>query len=351
MMNSNTKHNLYTVLTIKEIIEEARDFKTFVFHDDHDIHYEAGQYLTLVHNTENDEIRRSYSITSSPVLNEPLSIGVKRVTNGIFSRQLIDRTKVGDALLTSGVGGFFRLPDQMDPYNAIIFFAAGAGITPIVSLLKTVLHSNHSIKVFLVYSNSSPGFVPYHTILNHLQKKFSSRFQIDYLFGTTPDLRKAHLNRDYIIQYWNEHQIDYSRSLFYICGPESYMRMVTYVLHLRGVADQYIRREDFVPNKIISSKLKPPDQGNYFVTLKYEDREYKLKVNYPDTILLAAKKEKISLPYSCETGKCGNCAALCLSGEVWLSNNEVLTDKELKKGLTLTCVGHPINGDVILKID
>src|SRR5690606_37116044 len=126
-----------------------------------------------------DEIRRSYSITSSPVLNEPLSIGVKRVTNGIFSRQLIDRTKVGDALLTSGVGGFFRLPEQMNPYNTIIFFAAGAGITPIVSLLKTVLHSNHSIKLNLVYSNNSPGYVPYHSILNQLQNKFSSRFQID----------------------------------------------------------------------------------------------------------------------------------------------------------------------------
>lgn len=350
-MTQKATHNLYTVLTVKDIIEEARDFKTFVFHDDHDLHYEAGQFLTLVHNSAHEEIRRSYSITSSPALNEPLSIGVRRITNGIFSRQLIDKTKVGDALLTSGVGGFFRLPEQMDPYKAIIFFAAGSGITPIISLLKTILHVHHSVNVKLLYSNSSPGYVPYHLILKQLENKFSDRFQIDYLFSTTPDLRKAHLNRDYIIRYWNDHNIDSLNTLFYVCGPESYMRMVTYVLHLQGVKDQNIRREDFVPNKKISAKLKPPDEGNYFVTLQYEDRQHKINVRYPDSILQAAKKEKLSLPYSCETGKCGNCAALCLSGEVWLSNNEVLTDKELKKGLTLTCVGHPINGDVILKMD
>ena len=145
--------------------------------------------------------------------------------------------------------------------------------------------------------------------------------------------------------------MDVSHSLFYTCGPEAYMRMIIFVLQLQGVSRNNIRREDFIPDKVLPVKQIPPDTSDHFVKLQYHDREYKIKVNYPDTILQAAKKEKLSLPYSCETGKCGNCAAICISGEVWLSNNEVLTDRELEKGITLTCVGHPINGDVILKMD
>jgi ring-1,2-phenylacetyl-CoA epoxidase subunit PaaE len=86
------------------------------------------------------------------------------------------------------------------------------------------------------------------------------------------------------------------------------------------------------------------------VIIQYAAETYQLKVQYPDSILQAAKKESISLPYSCEVGRCGNCAAKCIKGKVWLSYNEVLTEKDIQKGLTLTCVGHPVGGDVILKI-
>src|SRR5881398_2074813 len=103
----NEPYGLLKKLRIYAVNEEMNGFKTFVFEDGHNIHYKAGQYLTFVYNQNQQEVRRSYSITSSPVLQEPLTIGVKRIENGMFSRQLIDHAKPGDELWTPGSGGLF----------------------------------------------------------------------------------------------------------------------------------------------------------------------------------------------------------------------------------------------------
>ena len=145
----------YQELIIEKIERETHDFKTFVFKNGHNLHYQAGQFITLIDQSGLQEIRRSYSITSSPDQGEPLSIAVKRIDNGFFSRKLIDKARAGDTVLTTGAGGFFRLPDEMKLFNRILFFAAGSGIAPVLSLLKTTLHRYPEISVFLIYSNRS----------------------------------------------------------------------------------------------------------------------------------------------------------------------------------------------------
>src|SRR5215203_5976365 len=136
----NSERGAYKKIRIKQIEEEVPGFKTFVFEGGHDIQYQSGQYLTLIKFYGEEEIRRSYSITSSPVLNEPLCIGVKRVDNGLFSRWLIDHVRESDEILTTGSGGLFVLPDDIQNYQQVFFFAAGSGITPIYSLIKTALY-------------------------------------------------------------------------------------------------------------------------------------------------------------------------------------------------------------------
>jgi ferredoxin-NADP reductase len=150
--------NPYQALTISHIRQEGPDFKTFYFaaNPAHSLSYQSGQFLTLVLKKHRQEHRRSYSIISAPVLHEPLGIGVKRIGNGLFSRYLIDQAKPGDQLLTSGVGGLFTLPDQVQDYRQVFFFAAGSGITPILSLLKTVLYAHPLLKAVLIYSNHTP---------------------------------------------------------------------------------------------------------------------------------------------------------------------------------------------------
>ena len=128
------------------------------------------------------------------------------------------------------------------------------------------------------------------------------------------------------------------------------MRMCTYTLQEENVPKENIRKEDFVIHTKKLARNNPPDKAPRNVTIQYGSEHFEFKVHYPDSILQAAKKQDISLPYSCEVGRCGNCAAKCIEGKVWLSYNEVLTEKDLQNGLTLTCVGHPDGGDVKLEI-
>jgi len=342
---------LYKPVIIEQIHNEIEGFKTFTFKNGHGIEYKAGQYVTFVQQSAPQEIRRSYSVTSSPLLNEPLTIGVKRIANGIFSRQLIDYAKPGDELLTTGAGGLFTLPEDFSNTRQIFFLAAGSGITPIYSLLKTVLHFHPGIHVILIFSNSSQSKTIFFHQLNELNQRFNNQFHLQFLFSGSPNLLMARLNRELLIQLTKAHSIcSFDQTLFYLCGPEAYMRMCTYTLQENKVPQDNIRKENFVTELKRLPKIDPPDKDTHLVTIQYGKEIYKLKVNYPDPILQAAKKQNIGLPYSCETGKCGNCAATCIEGNVWLSYNEVLTEKDLANGLTLTCVGHPVGGDVVLKI-
>lgn len=344
-------NNLYKTLTITSIREHVKGFKTFSFADGHDIKYKAGQYLTLVRYSHQEEIRRSYSITSSPLLDEPLSIGVKRIENGFFSRLLIDHAGEGDELITIGAGGLFVLPDNIENYNQVFFFAAGSGITPVYSLIKTLLYAYKHIHVALIYSNASVQKTVFLQELKTLEKEYFQHFHIEFLFSDIVQLAKARLHRNLLVQFIDELSGGaYKEALFYICGPESYMRLCTYTLQEHDVPVHHILREDFVINGVRKRDALPPDKDTHEVKIFFNDDTVQFPVNYPDSILKAAKKANVSLPYSCEAGRCASCVAKCIQGRVWHSYNEVLTEKEIKQGLILTCVGHPVNGNVELEI-
>lgn len=343
--------DIYKRIRIQEIKEEAEGFKTFAFEEGHGIEYKSGQYLTLIKYGGDEELRRSYSITSSPGLGEPLSIGVKRVENGIFSRELIDKTMPGDEIITTGSGGLFILPDDIERHQQLFFFAAGSGITPIYSLIKTALYFHPHLSLVLVYSNASAGKAVFLHELKTLQQLFPHRFHLETLFSSSPELVKARLHRDMISGLLNELAIaDRSAILFYICGPESYMRLCIYTLQEKGIDRNNIKKENFFIHTVPKIDASPPDKKEHAVHIRVGSKEYDITVRYPDSILKAAKKQGIVLPYSCEAGRCGNCVAKCISGKVWHSYNEVLTERELQKGLVLTCVGHPVGGDVELEI-
>lgn len=339
--------NLYKTIKIREIRDEASGFKSFIFADGHGIEYKAGQFLTLAHHLNNEEMRRSYSIISTPELNEPLSIGIKRMPNGFFSRLMIDYARPGDEFLTTGAGGFFVLPENVKDYKQIFFLAAGSGITPVFSLIKSILHSYKGISIVLIYSNSSIESTVFRKELTKLRDENPNRLGIEWLFSNSPDLSKARLYRELLMQLLSRFSVaDQANTLYYMCGPLSYMRMCTYVLQEAGVDHANIKKENFITDDFDPPRALPPDTASHVAEIHFAGKSYSVEVNFPDSILTAAKKAGIELPYSCETGRCGNCAARCTKGTVWLSYNEVLTDKDLANGLVLTCVGHPVGGDV-----
>ncbi len=341
----------FITLRIKHIITETADTRSFILAHESGkgISYVAGQFLTFVFKKNNgEETRRNYSISSSPVLNEPLQITVKRIANGEFSRKLIDTAKEGDVLTTIGASGFFTLPANMGSYDQLVFFAAGSGIAPVFSLIKTVLHAHPAIHIVLIYSNHSVEKAIFYQQLNNLQKQFPDRFQIEFLFSNATSVLHKRLGIHLLEKLLHQHvHSSLQRQLFYLCGPFEYMRMITIVLKNNGVTASHIRKEIFIIEKPYY-KPEPPDKESHTVSLTILQRDFSFQTQYPDTILQTAKALKIQLPYSCESGQCGTCAATCLSGKVWMSHNDVLTDEEVAKGRVLTCTGYATGGDVTL---
>ena len=349
----NTDKPLYQTVIITSIREETPGVKTFLltYEDGSTIPYAAGQFITFVFNHHGKEERRSFSISGSPVLNEPLSFTVKRIDNGAYSRLLIDRAKVGDRLKTTGAGGLFTLPGNIEAYEQIFFFAAGIGITPVISLIKTLLHMQPDKQVVLIYSNRSREDVVFYNELSTLTDKFPGTFKVEFLYSTSFDLARARLSKELLPILLKEYgQCAKEKMLFYICGPFAYMRMTILSLEEQGILDEQIKKENFNTNDRIVKKADPPDKTQHRATIKFNGKEYNFPIQYPDTILQAAKKIGLILPYSCEVGWCGSCAAICTKGKVWLSYNEVLMDNDLKHGSILTCVGHPVDGDVTIVI-
>ena len=343
----------YKKLIITRIWEETDEVRLIYFDQPSgkNIDFKAGQYLTFLFEEAGKESRRSYSIAASPVIIEPLYIGVKRIPNGNFSRKLFDYAKPGDVLFTPGAGGVFTLPDNILIYRQFFFFAAGSGIIPIYSLIKTLLHSYPAIKIVLVYSNRSIAKTVFYKELNDLQRDHSNNLHIEFLFSNTEDLFRARLHADLVSLYLETLAIDaLDRCLFYVCGPEAYMRFCTFILLGHNIPQEKIKKEIFHTARPVA-RIEPPDKASYNVSIIKGKTEYNIEVQYPTTILQAARKQGIDMPYSCEVGRCGNCMATCVKGKIWMSYNEVLTERELSKGLILTCTGFPVEGDVIIKVE
>ncbi len=337
--------------TVSDIRQETENVRTFILqHQSEQFTYEAGQFLTFLFPHHNNTERRSYSFSSAPVVDEHLSVTVKRIPNGHYSRHLFDKVKIGDRLKAIGPNGFFVLPENADHFSQIFFLAAGIGITPIFSLIKKALHDNVFTSVVLLYSNSTLNETAFHTELEALRSQYPTRFTIENLFSDSKDLSMARLSKWLLPQLISRHATtERDKQLFYLCGPFTYMRMAIITLEEMGYAANQVRRENFDTSKP-KPQVIPPDKKPYEVSLVFNDKKHTISVQYPETILHAAKRAGLALPYSCESGQCGSCAAKCTNGKVWMSNNEVLTETELEKGIILTCVGFPVDGPVTIEI-
>jgi ring-1,2-phenylacetyl-CoA epoxidase subunit PaaE len=341
--------SVFKKIKIAAIIPETKDAKTFVLESDQPIDYRAGQFLSFIFQKPDREERRSYSFSSSPEIGEPAAITVKRVVNGEYSRMFIDNTRVGDIFASISPSGFFTLPEDHHQYKQIFFLAAGSGITPIFSLIKAALHTHPEWQVVLIYSNHSKKDIIFHARLDELAAKFPERLRIEYLVSISRNLARARLSKWLLSVLLSEYSVAaMPETLFYLCGPFDYMRMATIQLLNEGVPVSNIHKENFSTFKT-EIKAEPPDKKKHAVEILFDKHSYLLETQYPQTILAAAKKKGIPIPYSCEAGKCGTCAAICLEGKVWMSYNEVLMDDEIGKGRVLTCVGYPIGGDVKLQ--
>jgi ferredoxin-NADP reductase len=345
------KENNYQQLRITAIVEETANAKTFVLQPLNNWQPVAmpGQFLTLVFISKHAEKRRSYSISSLSVPGGPLSITIKKVDNGEFSRLLLQHAKAGDTLSCSGSSGFFLLPKNINTTGQYFFLAAGSGITPCYAMIKTLLHTSNK-KVVLIYSNRSESDAIFLKQIQALQQQFNENFIVHWLFSNRNNVFESRLSNWLLQQLLGKYlSVPKEKVLFYLCGPFEYMQMATITLLNEGIAQQNIRKENFNALPRITRPV-PPDINPHNVTVSLNGDVYNIAVQYPQTILAAAKANNISIPFSCEAGRCGSCAALCTKGKTWMAYNEVLMDEEIEKGMILCCQAFPVEGDVAIRL-
>ncbi|CCH56425.1 oxidoreductase FAD/NAD(P)-binding domain protein [Fibrisoma limi BUZ 3] len=348
----------FLYLRITEIRAETPDAKSYWLEpvDGRRVPYRAGQFLTLIIEHGGHEVRRSYSLSSAPDVDQQLRLTIKRITNGEISRHLLDTLQVGDVLTSLPPAGRFTI-DSNQPGD-LLLLGAGSGITPLFSILKHSLHVEPGRRITLLYSSSNERNVIFRDELDDLQRQFPGRFRLLYLLSNPADdwhrlrgsVQPGRLNNMMLERLLPTLAgPDLNTVRCYVCGPADYMRMVQFTLVFSGLSPEQIRRENFVIDQVVQTP--PPALAvDRTVLLRFRGREIDIQVPAYKSILQAALDEGVSLPYSCKGGRCSTCAARCLSGSVHMTINDVLTDKDLRDGWILTCTGYPESDGVIVEI-
>lgn len=336
-------------LRIKKIRQETSSSKSYFIEEvsGKKIEYKAGQFFTLLVNLNGKEVRRSYSISSAPGVDEDIFFTIKRIENGELSRYLFDHLKVGDIITSLPPTGRFTI-DEPESKSAV-FISAGSGITPVFSLIKHILYHFADTDILLIYQSHDEEEAIFRKELLLLHQKFEKRFLLKEVFSHPLDHKKPsqRLNNNLLEKILLQNPLQASVR-FYLCGPEAFMRMALFTLKVMGYSQDMIRRENF-----FATAPPPPfmtDTAPHKVTINYHNKIYHFEVAYPHNILEVALKHHIHLPYSCRGGRCSTCTSRCTSGRVKMTINDVLTPKDLQNGLILTCVSYP-ETDVELTFD
>lgn len=308
-----------------------------------------GQFLTFLIRTDKQELRRSYSIASLP--GEPLRVTVKKVTNGLISRFILQHWHEGDVVTALPPAGRFTLPAQHVVSRDVFCFAAGSGIIPILPQLRSLVPIEPQSSFLLVYSNHNEADALFLPEIESLASAHPN-FRVICLFSDPAyRLREqghlSNLSAEALVNRELKHRRE--DAIFLICGPFSYMRMLIFTLGLMHFPRENIRKENYLPEVMRSGTVQEPIYPDRDVRVSLGQEVRTIRVPSGESILRAALKQGLEPPYSCEGGVCGVCAARCLQGKVHMSINEVLTEQELKEGWVLTCTGFPAKDGTVIE--
>jgi ring-1,2-phenylacetyl-CoA epoxidase subunit PaaE len=320
--------------------------------------YKSGQYLNLKIDLNGEEIRRSYSICSAPFEDE-LSVAVKKIANGKFSTFATGSLKVGTEIELMPPMGNFILPETLDDVDTLIFYCAGSGITPVISLIKTILRSYQHKNVILYYGNRHTDSIIFREELENLKNLYTTRFSLNYILTKerlSSDLFYGRLNGDKCQKFEQYFSRDKSKSLYYLCGPSDMIFEIKEALIKSGVQEKNIHFElfttagisnnDNITTEIVDKKI------NSKIILKLDGLTQEFDFdNVHDNILDAALANGADLPFACKGGVCSTCKARCEEGEVSMKVNYALEADELADRYVLTCQARPLTEKVFINFD
>ena len=354
--------SLFHRLTVASVRPETRDavVVTFEVPPEHReaYRYEAGQHLTIRADIDGEDVRRSYSICSA-AQDETLRVAIKRIDDGLFSSWAFEHLKPGIGLDVMQPAGHFNVPLEPEARRHHVAFAAGSGITPILSLIKTTLKAEPLSRFTLIYGNRASSSVIFKDELADLKDRYLSRFNVVFILSREHqdvDLFNGRIDTakcDALLKQWvNPENIDVA----YICGPQLMMEQVRDSLIANGVPKASIKLELF--GTAMNGAARKPratavkGEAGCEVTVIHDGRsqQFSVRKNGP-SLLDAALAQGIELPYACKGGVCGTCRCKRVHGEVDLDNQFALEDYELARGFILSCQSFPVSDRLTLDFD
>lgn len=340
-------------LKIKEIIKEAKDAVVVEFDVssklEEKFRFLPGQYLTLKHVLNGKELRRAYSICSTPRSGQ-LKVGIKKVENGLFSNFAYNELKIGDELEVAKPQGKFTVTCKSNNEKTYVLVAGGSGITPILSMFKTILSEEPFSKIYLFYGNQSPETMMFKDDIEKFASIYPSKFMVYNKFSRVSeiDVNYGRLSGEFIANTIGKDSIS-KIDAFYLCGPEELIHSSKEYLENSYKVDSFkINVELFTAAKSKKTDVLTEDFTESLVTVLISGKKHLVKVPKGEKILDVIIDQNIDVPYSCQGGFCTQCQCKVMHGKVEMAQNLALSDQEISEGQTLTCQSIPKTSEVML---
>lgn len=351
-------------LRIREKVKETERVATLVLEPlSNEFSYQSGQFLTFIFKEPSGrEFRRSYSFSSTPGVDAFPAITVKKMPNGSASRYLVDQAQVGDMLEAIPPAGQFLLSKSSGKSRDIFLIGGGSGVTPLFSILKQILHFEPESRVTLILANSNERVLIFRKQIHQLAKQFSAQLRVIHFLSDTKfllselralespvEIRIQRMSNALVAQLVEQHiHFDRRDAQFFLCGPKTLMLKASQMLRYMQFDENQIHQEIF---GIIEPYRPPRDvYKDSQVSIQFFGKSFLVPVKAGDTILEAAEKMGLELPYSCRSGICTTCTGRCTSGKVEMFTNAGQLNTDMSNGVVFTCVGYPLTDKVEIEI-
>ena len=317
--------------------------------------FSAGQYLTLRTFVDGEDLRRSYSICSGPD-ESALKVGVRLLPGGAFSGWALDNLRVGTLLDVLPPLGRFNVVLDKNERRHFLFVAAGSGITPVLSLLKTTLAREPLSRCTLIYGNRRIATTMFRDALAELKNRHLTRFAVHYVFSREEQdapLFNGRLDAQRMTSFLRTLVPAADIDEVFVCGPAGMIDSACAALKTAGVADQNVHVERFGDSATVTDHhVEERDADHAQVTLVIDGlaRQVEFRLSDP-SILDAARRSGLEVPYACKAGVCSTCKGKLLEGEVRMDRNFALTPAEVAQGFVLCCQSHPTSAKVVITLD